>query len=334
MAVQYYSWEDDGAPQFEKTRNVSGNYQNSIIDIMDAILINGYGTKPGMGWTKEFTSTVTDSNRTVYKNKSAHADDMFFIIESMKNIESGFKAQIADAVISPEVYSGYSQVAGLYQIHTGTQRWHAIGDERTFVFVFYSYYADQTSVSNWSSYSPMAFYVGDFDIPNNSNPKGWGLLAHSMKEGTLDSLGESYSGDNRGTFNLMNTQQPYSKTDRPVTQIPGELWSEADAYCFTASFESRPPVKSSNPPSRDISEFEQNAQLRSEWFFILNFTNIYRLRGVYNIYPWLSHSNMTNNRNWAKIVHVFGDDYMPLMTMPSNTYYRPMTVYIKATGDW
>ncbi|WP_202969871.1 hypothetical protein, partial [Endozoicomonas atrinae] len=62
MPVQYYSWNDSGAPEFKYLSGGYGAYKNSIIEVLDAILVTGYGSKPGFGWTKAMTSTVPDSN--------------------------------------------------------------------------------------------------------------------------------------------------------------------------------------------------------------------------------------------------------------------------------
>ena len=56
MTVQYYSSSDVGAP-------VLNNVAGSMVDLLDAVLVNGYGSKSSLGWTKPFTGT----NIGVYK---------------------------------------------------------------------------------------------------------------------------------------------------------------------------------------------------------------------------------------------------------------------------
>lgn len=330
MAVQHYSSEDAGAPQFTVTRNVSGNYQNSIIEVLDAILVTGYGDKSACGWTKEMTSEVPDSNRTVYKNKSACQDDMFLLVESNRTNALGIKMQIADVVTSPETYSGYSQVAAGTQVHTGAQYWQAVGDERTLIVMFYSWYVDQHSTGGY--YIPHSFYIGDFDLQGNINPKGWGLLSSYMAQGTLDTV--TNGGETRGALSIDLINYSGAKVIRPVTQAPGEPWSENDVYCYLTAFEARPTSTASELVYADISDFEANAAIRSPWFFILNLTHIYRLRGVHSFFPWLRTSSSSNKRNFAKPLMVEGIGYLPLPQTNNPSSASPMTVYIQTSGDW
>lgn len=56
MAFTHYRHDDAGAPVLDGTAD-------SIITLLDAILINGYGSKPAAGWTKPFTG----SGKAVYR---------------------------------------------------------------------------------------------------------------------------------------------------------------------------------------------------------------------------------------------------------------------------
>ncbi|AMD43389.1 hypothetical protein ZC03_002 [Pseudomonas phage ZC03] len=44
---QFYCWDDDGSP----ARNLSGNMQNRLKQILVPCLVTGYGSKTGAGWT-------------------------------------------------------------------------------------------------------------------------------------------------------------------------------------------------------------------------------------------------------------------------------------------
>jgi hypothetical protein len=59
MTVNVYRSTDAGAP-------VSNGTVGSLIGLLDACLVNGYGSKAGAGWTKEFSGT----NLAAYKNAS------------------------------------------------------------------------------------------------------------------------------------------------------------------------------------------------------------------------------------------------------------------------
>ena len=51
MAVTVYRWDDPGAPV------LSNPSAGSLIGVLDACLVNGYGTKSAAGWTKAFYGT-------------------------------------------------------------------------------------------------------------------------------------------------------------------------------------------------------------------------------------------------------------------------------------
>ncbi|WP_299733374.1 hypothetical protein [uncultured Endozoicomonas sp.] len=333
MAVTYFSSEDSGAPQLVTTRNVAGNYENSIIEIMDAILINGYGTKSGLGWTKLMTSDVTDSNRTVYQNNSAHADNMNLIVQSNPANYTGIEFQIAEVVTTPESYLGYSHIVSVYQTHAGTPQWRAVGDERTFIFMYWSSYIDNSAYYSWRNYSPTCIYIGDFDDVSNSNPKAWGLLARSMRPGTLDTFARQ--SENKGVFNFEYAVNPAGATGRPVTRVPGQDWDENIINTFVSSFEPRPVhVSMTGIPIQDINDFSAKATVKSSWYIFFEFFHAYRLRGIYSIYPWLSANGIDNKRLWGEEVSAFGDDYMGFPYLYSNSNKLAMSVYIKLTGDW
>lgn len=50
MAVTLYRWDDASAPVLNGTAG-------SLIAVLDACLVNGYGSKAALGWTKEFSGT-------------------------------------------------------------------------------------------------------------------------------------------------------------------------------------------------------------------------------------------------------------------------------------
>lgn len=61
--VTVYRWDDPGAPQITTAYGTA----NEVKAVLDACLINGYGSKTPLGWTKVFD----DSNGVVYQNKVA-----------------------------------------------------------------------------------------------------------------------------------------------------------------------------------------------------------------------------------------------------------------------
>ena len=328
MAVTYYDSEDAGAPQFTYSGTTS-----SIIEIFDAILVNGYGSKPGLGWTKEMTSAVEGSDRTVYKNKSASQEDMYLLVETNPSNGAVFRLQIAESVTSPEAYEGYSAHAACYWGYS-PRVWKAVGDERTLILFLHAGGLENQSVGNAHTRHPLTLYVGDVDTMNVDIPRGWALLAPSMVKGLLSAStsGGTYSGT------LVGADQSLISHSRPrvMTSLPGISWSEDDQTVICSTMhQAHGTVNEKNGfPTKDISEFEQNAIARIPWFLLIEQKFIFRLRGVFNIFPWLVQNDSNSNLHHLKPLTVDGITYRGT-TYKGNRYGNyPMTAYIQTSGDW
>ncbi|MBO9484643.1 hypothetical protein [Salinisphaera sp. G21_0] len=327
MPVTFYSSEDPGAPQFVYSGS-NGSYKIGIIEIMDSILVNGYSGKTGLGWTKVMTSAVAGSDRTVYRNQSAYQSDCHLLVESSPTNSGCFKMQIADVVSSPEDYSGYSQVINVY---VSGYKWMAVGDERSFIFIAYPSTMYNYTSSNFHLVVPLCIYIGDVDHLNNMTHLGHALITDSMFAGTMETV-TSYSSrptffDDFGNNILTN------KTIRPVTQVPGEEWSENDCYHFLTSIL---PENNANAAGagKNINSFEQTAQLRVPWFLVINQLYVYRLRGLYNIYPMLDHNDESGSAHMLKPINIDGIEYRGTKQNTDRFNGVPMSYYIQTSGDW
>ena len=133
LIATYYSSADAGAPA------LSGQ-AGSLATLLDALLVDGYGTgpsaKPGLGWTREFSAT----NKRVFRNNpvsgsgySLRLDDsnaqygLLRGYQSMSGIDTGTnplptEAQMANGSLWPKSNSASSAV----------RTWWAIGTEKQF----------------------------------------------------------------------------------------------------------------------------------------------------------------------------------------------------------
>ena len=303
MAVTYYDSEDAGAPQFTYSGTTS-----SIIEIFDAILVNGYGSKPGLGWTKEMTSAVEGSDRTVYKNKSASQEDMYLLVETNPANGAVFRLQIAESVTSPEVYEGYSAYAACYWLYT-PRVWKAVGDERTLILFLHAGGMEGQTSSYAHSRHPLTLYVGDVDTMNMDIPRGWALLAPSMAKGLLSAA--TSGGTYTGTFANADESRINGTHPRVMTSLPGISWSENDqavVCCTMLHIHSYMNAKNGFPTT-EVSAFEQNAIARIPWFLLIEQKFMFRLRGVFNIFPWLYHNDSNLRLNFLTM--------LSFMTLPS-----------------
>ncbi|WBA83745.1 hypothetical protein [Endozoicomonas sp. GU-1] len=327
MPVTFYSSDDPGAPKFVYSGS-SGSYKIGIIDVLDAILVNGYSGKTGLGWTKLMTSAVAGSDRTVYRNQSAYESNCHLLAESSPTNSGCFKMQIADVVTSPEDYSGYSQVINTY---VSGYKWMAVGDERSFIFFAYpsSMYTAFSSIFN--SVMPLCIYIGDVDRLNNTTHIGHVLITNSMYSGTMGTV-TSYSS-RPSFFESFSERILTNKTIRPVTQVPGEEWSENDCYHFLTSIL---PDNAANAAGagKNIASFEQAAQLRVPWFLVINQVYVYRLRGLYNIFPMLQHNDVSSRAQMLKPLNIDGIEYRGTKQNADRYNGVPMSYYIQTSGDW
>lgn len=144
MPATLYQSTDSGAPQLTATAG-------SLIQVLDAVLVNGYGSKSPAGWTKEFSGT----NTAVYRNGPDSAARTFFRIEDI----SGSYATVVGYHDMTDINTGtyripsntsYTTNLGR-QIYTSSPHWLALADSKT---LFLSY---NTNASN----DRVAWYLGD-----------------------------------------------------------------------------------------------------------------------------------------------------------------------------
>jgi hypothetical protein len=147
MAVTIYRSSDAGAPacDFESL--------NGWQTLMDAILVNGYGSKPAAGWTKPFTPSAT---AVVYLNgATAKARSYFRVLSGGNDAFEGYHAMTdADTGTQPfgKIGSSLWSTNRLTYLDITATSWLAVADERTLFFRYY----------NGSNQRYLGFYWGDF----------------------------------------------------------------------------------------------------------------------------------------------------------------------------
>jgi hypothetical protein len=159
-ASKIYASTDVGAPV------LNGITKGSFINVLMACLVNGYGSKTGLGWTTPFNDP--GSNTRVFRNNHVVGTGCFL------------RAQDNGAYLSNNLYNQFFTLklfSTMDTAHTGTDpipfisysigcrsvdyvdvpiRWYLIGDNRGFYFICYPYHTDTT----WPDIA-MCYYVGD-----------------------------------------------------------------------------------------------------------------------------------------------------------------------------
>ncbi len=129
MTVTVYRSTDTGAPALYT------DSAGSLISILDACLVDGYGSQPAAGWTKAFSGT----NKAAYRmSTTAPASGFYLRVDDTSTTESrwvGYES-MTDIDTGTDSFPLESQVSGgLYSLKVSTNsEWILIADERAFYF--------------------------------------------------------------------------------------------------------------------------------------------------------------------------------------------------------
>ena len=155
MTVNVYTSTDASAP------NVLAGTIGTLITVLDACLVNGYGSKPAAGWTKAFSGT----NKAAYKQGAGGGGLQFYlrVDDSLLAVQAtavGYETMSdVDTGTGPFPTSG-QLTAGTYfpksvSADTVVRPWMVVATNRA----FYLYvHFDATDITASTSYKLMAFF--------------------------------------------------------------------------------------------------------------------------------------------------------------------------------
>ncbi len=177
MAVRTYFSTDPDAPELN-------GLAGSLIAVLDACLVNGYGAKPPLGWTKEHAG----ENKAAYRQVAKLGYGQYYLrvrddapngtqlgrtaimsgYESMSSVDEGINIFPRSGQSMSPTYLRKSATA-----NGVTRQWLLVGDERTFYLMTYS-----EDVAGYS----FGFAFGDFYsiVPGDR----WNCLIHGRNEAT------------------------------------------------------------------------------------------------------------------------------------------------------
>lgn len=199
MAWTVYRWTDAGAP-------IHNGLIGSTARLYDAVLVNGYGAKPGAGWSREFTDTYPNPTKIVFRPGAAANSRPYWRLDdavlATRSIGGGYPDENIDytlcrvtghwSISGVDTYiliqSGYdavhTQVRKAQRRGAEPRPWIICADERTCVaFLDYGLSEIQIAPSeqhvNHHEYD--FFYMGEYlDVqgPNTLQscligPEGW-----------------------------------------------------------------------------------------------------------------------------------------------------------------
>lgn len=155
MGWTLYKHDDAGAP-------ILNGVRGSLISLLDACLVNGYGTKAGAGWSKPFT----DTNRAVFRMGSGRlrayfrVDEANSLLASEARIQSFEEMTGIDAFTNAVASAGHLITKKSSATDASARQWWLGADDRT--FVLFSHYDASGVVSGT--------YFGEFFsyLPNDN----------------------------------------------------------------------------------------------------------------------------------------------------------------------
>lgn len=153
-----YRCTDSGAPSLS---GVAG----SLTALLDACLVNGYGSLPAAGWTKPFV----DTGKAVYRNAAAAVARSYYRVtdvgttwarirgyDAMSSVDAGTGEFPTSTVISGDGLFAYKSSTA----DTTPRPWILLADERTALLAL-----------KGSTYWQVCLYLGDgnSDVPGDTN---------------------------------------------------------------------------------------------------------------------------------------------------------------------
>lgn len=155
MGWKLYKHDDASAPVLNGTRG-------SLIALLDACLVNGYGSKSAAGWTKPYV----DVNRAAFRMGSGRMRAYFRVDEANATLASEARIQSfedmtgIDAVTNPVASVGHLVAKKSSGADSSSRQWWLGADDRT--FVLFTHYDASGIVSG--------VYFGEFlsYLPNDN----------------------------------------------------------------------------------------------------------------------------------------------------------------------
>lgn len=151
MAWTYYSSSDASAPSLAGTAG-------SLITVLDAILVAGYGSQPAAGWTKPYTGT----NLAAFRSGAAAGDRIYLRVDDTGAQEGRIRCYktMSDVNTGTEPFPTVAQIAGsgLFVRKSAAasatvRQWACVADDKTCIFLPFP--------EDFANVSTGGFYAGD-----------------------------------------------------------------------------------------------------------------------------------------------------------------------------
>lgn len=244
QAVTVYRWDDPGAPQVVDGR------PSEYLNILKKCLVEGYGSKTGLGWS--VTSEDEVSPLLVVKNNVSVGGSGGYAMFSSPDNAAGQTITCRGLLdfVDRDNFSRSSPFFGMSTTLSAAallKNWILIGTGKAFYFFSYN---QMTMVANYTNTQyVMSFFMGDIDslYPNdqaaftsfsgakNTTSTSWSYtLSYIFGEGSTRSLSTIYALDGTDSKEDMTIISLFST----VTKINGDHNGDADikilSPCYSA----------------------------------------------------------------------------------------------------
>lgn len=157
LPVTMYRWDDAGAPQLTTNRKPS-----EIINILNKCLVDGYGTKAALGWTKEFEDVATQ--KVVFRNSPTTGSGGFVRFTSVGGSDAAATAILIRAGLSMTNIDTFIKETSLQRVISVSAftsiKWFLIGTSTAFYFIISS--SSSTRMAGINLDLERGCFVGDF----------------------------------------------------------------------------------------------------------------------------------------------------------------------------
>ena len=160
MTVTVYLSTDAGAP-------VLSGQVGTVIPILDACLVNGYGSKAAAGWTKEFSATNVGVYRAPIGTRYyLQVDDTSVNTTVVNAFVRGYET-MSDEVTGTNPFPSTATLANGFLINksdftgTSTRAWMMVAHERSFYLFLYPGFSDSVQGGSSSLTQNSSFFFGE-----------------------------------------------------------------------------------------------------------------------------------------------------------------------------
>lgn len=208
LPVTVYRYTDPGAPQ------VNNGTPSEWINVLKKVLVEGYGTKIGLGWTVEFENAA--AFKIAFRNKVADGGSGGYVQFSsngaVNTVNATLLVKCAASMTALDVFIKPLFQRGIFTTSASTHKgWEIIGTSRGFYLIIHCHIENQIAVSS-SGRSSAVYFIGDiqsytandagiFSFASATNTASELLNSSSLNEGdTVYCQMNAADGENANYF--------------------------------------------------------------------------------------------------------------------------------------